>query len=541
MYVGPGEGGGQLWVKRRDRYEAAALAGTAGARGPAVSPDGQWIAFTANGQLRKVPAGGGSAIALADTVQMGLRSASWVDDGTIVYVGQAWDLRRVRDVGGPEEVLWTPEPGNLATLPFGLPGGRGVIFKLCQGVGCTVQGAWILDLRSREATELLPDVAQAWYIASGHLVYVRPDGGVFAVPFDPNALELRGPPVPVLEGVQVANGIVPDFALAANGTLLMTAGPAGAGGATAEAVWVDRGGRVTQIDPGWQFNPAPNPGWSLSDDGTRMAIKLSGEAGEDIWIKQLDRGPLSRLTFDEASDIRPRWTPDGRSVTFFSNRAGDYDLYVQRADGTGSAELLLDLEPPIFEAEWSPDTEWLVIRQGGTAGGVGGRDIQGLRLGIDTVPLPLVSAEYDEKAAALSPDGRWLAYESNETGREEIYVRPFPETGNGKWQVSTNGGFAPIWAHHGREIFYINAANTMEAAEVFPGGTFAVGERTELFDVGPPNQRYFWGSNYRSFDLSPDDQRFLMVRQATSGEDGVTSAMILVEHWFEELKTKLGD
>jgi serine/threonine-protein kinase len=213
VYVGPGDGGGQLWVKARDRYEATPLSGTVGAQGPVVSPDGEWIAFIADGQLRKVPAGGGSAITLTDSVQMQLRSATWLDDGSLVFANVGWSLMRVPDVGGAAEVVWTPDPGRFAALPIGLPGGRGVLFTLCDANCRSVLESWVLDLESGEARLLNADVAQSWYSATGHLVYVRPDGGVFAVPFDLGALELAGAAVPVLEGVKVDQLIVPDWRL----------------------------------------------------------------------------------------------------------------------------------------------------------------------------------------------------------------------------------------------------------------------------------------------------------------------------------------
>ena len=196
-----------------------------------MSPDGAWIAFITDGQLRKVPAGGGSAITLTDSVQMGIRGATWLDDGSLVFTDAVWSLKRVPDVGGTSDVVWTPDQGRFAVLPVGLPGGRGVLFTVCDANCRAVQEAWVLDLRSGEARILFPEVAQTWYAATGHLVYVRPDGGVFAVPFDLGSLEVSGAPVPVLEGVQVANGIVPDFALSPTGTLLRVAGPAGGGGA----------------------------------------------------------------------------------------------------------------------------------------------------------------------------------------------------------------------------------------------------------------------------------------------------------------------
>ena len=203
------------------------------------------------------------------------------------------------------------------------------------------------------------------------------------------------------------------------------------------------------VDPAWtgDFNyPA------LSPEGTRLAVAISGTESRDIWVKQLDRGPSLKLTFEGSNNDRPTWMPDGGSVTFNSNRAGENDLWTKRADGSAQAVLELDGERDVLEALWSPDGEWLIYRLNPNP------DILALRPGQDTVPLPLVTTEFGEDQATLSPDGRWLAYASNETGREKIYVVPFPNAGDAKWPVSTSGGREPLWSHSGRELFYRNGA-----------------------------------------------------------------------------------
>jgi serine/threonine-protein kinase len=496
-----------------------------------------------DGRLRKVPVGGGSAITLTDSVQTGLQSAAWLDDGTLVYTDLSWRLRRLLDVGGPSEVVFTPEMGLGAYLPTAIPGGRGVLFAVCR-VGSQCQAreeAWVLDLRTGEARMLMSDIARSWYVATGHVVYVRPDGSVFAVPFDLGSLEMRGAPVPILEGVQVERGTSPDFALSETGALLMVAGPGLGEGEEAKVVSVDRSGDATPVDQNWTFVAAAFQGIAVSPDGTRLAVNVGEEVGEDIWVKQLDGGPVSRVTFHDAQDSRPRWTPDGQSLVFISQRAGAMDLYVKPADGTGSAEILLDLDPDINEGVWSPDGTWLVIRTGGLASGApGNRDIWGIRPGIDSVPLPLVAAEWDEKALALSPDGKWLAYESNESGTDEVYVRPFPDTEAGKWQVSTDGGTAPVWAHSGRELFYVKPSDgrTMMVAAVETEPTFSVGERRALFPLGG---EYWLSGQYAAYDVALDDEHFFLVRRRALGDERVAGTLIIVDNWFEELMAKVGN
>jgi serine/threonine-protein kinase len=544
VYVGPGGNGGQLWVKRRDEYRATLISDTEGAVSPVVSADGEWIAFIANGQLRKVPVGGGSVITLADSVQTGLRVATWLDDGTLIYSDQSWRLRRVPDVGGPAEVVFTPEPSFGAYSPTPLPDGRGVLFTYCRpGPQCAPQQeAWVLDLSSGEARMLMQDIVRSWYVETGHLVYVRVDGDVLAVPFDLASLEVQGAPVPLLEGVQVDRGTSADFALSESGELMMISGLGeGQGGGLATLVSVDRNGTATPVDPDWAFQSSAIQGIALSPEGERLAINIIEETGENIWVKQLDGGPSSRLTFHDGVDARPRWTSDGQRLTFVSDRAGAMDLYSTRADGTGPAEMLLDMDPEIFEGSWSPDGTWLIIRAGGDlAGTVGGRDIWGMRPGIDSVPAPLVADEWDEKAFALSPDGRWLAYESDESGNDEVYVRPFPDTESGKWLVSTSGGLAPAWAHNGRELFYVEPQDgrKMMVAAVETEPTFRVGERRALFPLG---SEYRLPQAYTAYDVALDDQRFLMVRLFQATEDRVAGTLIIVENWFEELKERVAN
>ena len=261
-----------------------------------------------------------------------------------------------------------------------------------------------LDFESGDWTLLSEDAFRGWSLSDGRVVFVRPDGGVFAAPFDAGNHRFTSTPVPVLEGVRTT-GVRADLALSHNGTLLFVPGAA-SGGLWRDVVWVDRNGVASPVDSGWSIG-AQNVRLALSPDGTRLATSLITAGNEDVWIKELDRGAVSRLTFSDSLDFRPRWTPDGRAVTFLSNRAGDSDLYQRRSDGTGADSLVLDLEAPISEALWSRDGQWIVLRTGSTNGR---RDILALRVGRDTVPRPLLTAPWDEEAPALSPDGRWRLF-----------------------------------------------------------------------------------------------------------------------------------
>jgi Tol biopolymer transport system component len=386
----------------------------------------------------------------------------------------------------------------------------------------------VADGHSGETKLVLPDVTWATY-ADGRLLFVRRDGAAFGVPFDLGALELEGVPVPLFEGVTVA--VAAQITTSASGTLAYLAGPAGIN--RSEAVWVSRDGQAVPVDSAWVLLPASTSGWALSPDGDRLAISVMDETSrENVWIKELDRGPVSRLTFGASVDTRPRWTPDGSSVTFISDRGGDQSLYQRSADGTGADTLILDVEAAIWEALPSPDGQWLVIRTGGAESL---RDIMALRVGQDTVPTPLLTGPYDEEGPALSPDGRWIAYVSNETGRREVFVRPFPDVEAGKWQVSTSGGTSPVWAHSGGELFFLNGNRELVSQAVLPGAAFQRGGQQVLFSTAGYRQV----ENYPSFDVSPDDQRFLMVRpkaetaEGASAEDG--PVLVMVENWLEEV------
>jgi serine/threonine-protein kinase len=308
-------------------------------------------------------------------------------------------------------------------------------------------------------------------------------------------------------------------------------------------VWVDRDGRESPAaDTGWavnlsEYGSPPDVGWALSPDGRRLAIGAHSGAGDDIWIKQLPNGPLSRLSFDSAAELRPRWTRDGNSVLFSSVRTGLRQLYRRNADATGSDTLVFSDPRGIFESVLSGDGKTLVLRTGGITGG-GGRDISIARLGVDTAPRPLISTPFDEEAIALSPDGKWIAYESDETGRTEVFIRPFPNTDAGKQQVSTNGGGSPLWSRNGRELFYVNGARSMVAVAVGAGDKLQIGEGKTLFHLR--DDYYLHKSEYYTpFDISPDGRRFIMARQRVSTGAGVQAQpLVMVTNWFEELKAK---
>ncbi|NJD18270.1 MAG: hypothetical protein FIA95_03175, partial [Gemmatimonadetes bacterium] len=384
---------------------------------------------------------------------------------------------------------------------------------------------WVLDLRSGQARQLIANAVRAWYLDPGYLVFIRRGGAVFALPFDVAALQPTGVAVPLLEGVKI-DGLSPDMALRPDGTLLLLLG---APLADREMVWVTRAGEVEQVDPGWRFANPINRGWALSPDGSRLAVGIQTDEGADIWVKELDDGPLVRLTYDSDLDVRPAWTRDGRYV-YWSARNGK-DLWIRQVDGAGDPRPLVVGTRSIWQGDISPDGIWLVGRVGGNAGE---RDIVGYRLDQDTAEVPLLgSSEYDETSPQLSPDGRWLAYASQETGAWEIYVRPFPDVNAGKWAVSRQGGYGPRWSHSGRELFYVSADSVLMVAAAQGGASFQVSDRRALFKLP---DGFTTAPLIFPFDVSPDDQRFIMQRALDLGDAAMMPRMVLIENWGEEVK-----
>jgi serine/threonine-protein kinase len=527
----------QLWIKTADRAEAAPLTGTIGGRAPTFSPDGEWIAFAAEGRIRKVPRAGGSAVTIADTAQTDLPVVAWLEGGTVAFNDQSFGLRLVSEDGGPSRGFTWVDTIGMGVVSLGaLPGGRRMLVGLCT-FGCPSSRLVVTDTETGVWETLSDDVIDASYLEDGRVISVRPDGGVFSAPFDVETGRFTATPVPVLEGVRTILGDA-DLAVSTNGTLLYVPGDALAGQAPVEAVWVDRTGGATVVDPTWTFIPSGNGGMALSPDGGRVALAVQTSGTEDVWIKELPRGPFTRLTF-EGSNIRPSWTADGRSVLYLSSATGgsNGELRRRRADGTSGPETLLDATRAVWEVVSTPDTSVLLVRLGVPPT----RDIYLLQRSAgtgDSAITPLIANDgYEEVAPALSPDGRWIAYASNESGRYEVYVRPFPEVNDGRWQISGNGGNEPLWAHSGRELFYRAGNGDLMAVTVSGAAAFAAGDQRRLFSAAA----YLNNSAHTEYQLSPDESRFLFKRLVGTEIAGARAATaVLVQHWLTELDATRG-
>ncbi len=522
VYYGPGESGRQLWLRPLDQLRATPLPGTELAWDPVFSPDGEAIGFRRGNKLQVASAAGGPPVTLADSVLGG--ATDWGPDGMLYFHDMSNGISRVPATGGEPEVVTRSDTSRGGLLHHHrtdvLPNGKGALFTIWRGSVEDEQIA-VVEFASGEVRVLGPG-NDPEYAASGHLVYVRSDRVLMAAPFDQDRLALTGPATPLVEGVALYGGGAAQFALSETGTLLYRTG----GQPMREPVWVDRDGRHAAVDPGWVGTFATP---ALSPDGSKLAVAHGGDAGLDLWVKQLDTGPLSRLTFAEGADARPWWMSDGRSVLFVSGRGETYDLYRKRADGVGQAEPVLVLPEAVQQGQISPDGEWLVYR---TGPGSGGADIRARRLRGDTGTVALVAdPNINEHSPVISPDGKWLAYVSDESGRRELYVRPFPNVDDGRWQVSTAGGSEPVWAHSGRELFYKNASDELVSSEVRTSPTFMVGQHRILFSAADYNKDAF----HPQYDVTRDDQRFVMLRNRMPESD-----LVLVLNWFEELKQRVG-
>jgi serine/threonine-protein kinase len=547
VYVGvDGEQGRRLWHRPFDQLQASPLVGTEDAWAPAFSPDGERVAFLTerNGfQIRALSLAGGPPVAVADSAVGS--TVAWGPDDYLYFLSTAdssQSLLRVPAGGGSVEVV-TTLPGRADSRyawPHVLPGGHGVIVTLVpsgqsdqgsQGAaGLTLRPEFQIHVIEMASGESRISVAgsQGIYSPSGHLLYVTKEGSLLAAPFDESALALTGRPVALFEGVDVRFNGATDLALSRNGTLAYTTESFNA---PEEIAWLTRDGQTQKVDPSW-VRDWEFEGIALSPDGARLAVVIETLDRGDVWIKQLDRGPLSRLTFRGAYNGYPTWTPDGRSVAYGSLRDGRWGFWIKRADGSGPEQPLLQLDRDLWGVSWSKDGSWLVASVNGPPGT---DDIVALRVGVDSVPTPIVADAFDEYEPALSPDSRWIAYVSDESGRNEVYVRPFPDTGDGKWQISADGAIEPAWSADGRELYFRSLdGKEVLLADMTRGPSFAA---TRVLVRPPPQNDYERNERNRLYDVAPDG-RFVVIQRL--GTPDVSGDLVIVQNFFQELRGKAG-
>jgi serine/threonine protein kinase/Tol biopolymer transport system component len=511
----------QLYLRPLGGLEAQPIPGTVGGIEPFFSPDGQWLGFFADEKLKKIAVNGGEAISVGDAVDP--RGGSWSGGGMIFFSPtRASTVQKISDAGGPPQPLTRFENKEGShRWPQVLPGGEAVLFaNLYPGGNWDNAQISAQPVGSGERRNLIRGGTNARYASSGHLVYAQ-GGTLMAVPFDAHKLAVSGAAVPVQEGVlQSTFTGAAQYSFSATGSLVYVPGNVEA--TERRLVWVSRSGAEQPIAiPARAFR-----GPRLSPNGQEVAVAIEGQETQ-VWLYNLSRETLTRLTFQGRTNYNPLWTRDGKRIAFTSI-GPDGGVFWQLADGSGGFEELNKLAgtPNSF----SSDGQLLTYERGAVTGG---REIGVLRLG-DRSQSSFLRSQFNQGAAQFSPDGRWLAYASDETGRFEIYLQPFPGPG-GKSQISAEGGTEPAWNPNGRELFY-RSGNKMMAVEIAEQPNLSAGKPKVLFTGQyQPSPNPVPTANY---DVSPDGQRFLMVKP--SGQDQAAPTQInVVLNWFEELKQKV--
>ena len=538
-----------LSMRGVNELEPRVLPGTTDGRSPFISPDGRWVGFHSGSELRKVAVTGGPTTLIARFSGVP-RGASWGDDDYIVF-GTPNGLQRVHADGGEPVALTTLDTNNPEqhVLPHLLPGGKWLVFTTFPGTDYLVARLEALEVQTGQRKLLVPAGQDAAYVESGHLVYglanragdaeTRFQTSLRAVRFDAKRVEVIGESITLVDTVRVGTSAAVNYSVSRRGDLIYVLG----GGAFTPPVartltWVNRQGRETAI----AAMPRTYAVARLSPDGTRVALDVRDQT-MDISVWDLDRQTLSPLSRHPAQDLGPIWTADGKRVIWTTTRGGgNPNLYWQAADGTGDAERLTVNANNQFPTSTTPDGS-TVLLFGASANSKNAMDVFTLALKDPAHKAePLIAGEGMDFGAEVSPDGKWLAYHSNISGEFQVYVRPFPNVQDGRWQISTAGGSRAAWSRNGRELFYLDHEGLLTAVAIPAGlgATFAAGRPVRIL-----SKKYYAGASLlgldlRAYDVSPDGQRFLMIKEPESAAPVTQSAnMVLVLSWVEELRARL--
>jgi Tol biopolymer transport system component len=526
----------RIYVRSLDQLQATALSGTENASDPFFSPDGQWIGFFADGKLKKISIQGGAAVTLCDSPSD--LGGSWGDDGTIVFTPDHVALSKVSSAGGRPQQLTTLDKQageNTQRWPQVLPGSKAVLFTSnAHLIGHEDADIVVYSMASGQRKTLQRGGFYARYLPSGHVVYMH-EGTLFAVPFDLKRLEITGQPAPILEGVvTVPSDGGAQFSFSETGNLVYVAGRSGF--QNVSIYWMDREGKFTPLreTPGDYYSPAFSP------DGKRLALEIFDGKRRDIWVYEWERDTLTRLTFAGETNSFPIWTPDGQRIVYSSvEKGGTFNLWWIRADGAGNAQRLTENKNSQSVGSWRPDGKVLAFYQvnPSTSGDImtlpiEGDEKSGWKPG---EPKPFVNSAFTEAFPAFSPDGRWLAYMSNESGISEVYVRPFPGPG-GKWQVSTGGGAVPKWSRGGKEFFYRTQDNKIMVVTYTAFGDSFQADKPQLWSPGQFTER---GAGNYNFDLHPDGKRFAVLKAPGTEQAAAVNHVSFILNFFDEIRRKV--
>ena len=526
VYSGRDDAGIRLYKRELDAIESLPIRGAEGGSLPFFSPDGASVGFWAGRALKTVPLEGGAATTVHEAGSEG-EGGAWLSDGTIVFASVFHGLRRISASGGEAREV-TALDENRGELqhhsPVALPGGRALLLTVQLGARDT-QRVDVVSLESGRRSALIQGNGPR-YLPTGHLLFQR-GGSLWVAALDRERLSLTGPPVAAIEGVAIALDWSPIVAVSADGSLAYATG-AGDPYPPRTLVWVDRLGHEEPIE-------APARAWwwpQVSPDGRRLGLHIMDPVNMDAWIYELDRGPLIRMTFDPRQDGYPLWSPDGKQIAFWSRQAGGpANLYLRSADLTGHGVRLTTSPNGQVPFAWAPDGKLLIFQEDSPGTNM---DIGMVAIGAARATQPLIRGPSDEAHPAISRDGRWIAYQSNLSGRWEVYVQPFPGLAV-RWQVSAQGGLSPIWHPNGSELFFRNGGAVLSVPVQPSSTTFRHGNPKVLFEGAyVPEGVESWAA--RSYDLSPDGLRFLMMKEQGGQERTGATQIVVVSNWVEELK-----
>jgi eukaryotic-like serine/threonine-protein kinase len=511
----------QLHIRLTEAKESKPIPGTEGAASPLFSPDGKWIAFFADGKLKKLAIDTGQIVTLCEG-GTGPRGAVWTPDDTIIFTPDTGSaLLQVPASGGTPKPLTQRKEERSDRWPEVLPGNKAILFTIAKG------GSWddaqIIAQRfdTGERKVIIDGGTAPHYLSTGHLIYVH-GGALTAVPFDAQNLQVTGKPVPLVQGVLMeARDGAAQYSVSRNGTLVYV--PTNVSSTDRKLVWVARDGsaELLKAPPGNYEHPR------ISPDGKQVVVGITGDKPH-IFLYDIPANSLKQIT-SEANNAMPIWTPDGKRIVYRSTKSGPWNVFWRNADGSGSPEQLTNSQFLTEPASWSPDGKILAFSEQNT---VSRRDIWTLSLDGERKATPVIKTPADESVPRFSPDGKWIAYVSDESGRPEIYVQAYPPAGQ-KSQISTSGGREPVWAPNGAELFYREGNTRMMVSDIKTTPSFSAAKPRLLFEgdyEGPLASR-------PNFDISGDGRHFLMLKPVDHGKS--TAEVKVTPNWIEEVRRRV--